>query len=207
VSYWRRLHWHHPDLHARLRRTVAPTVMPLELTDVVAHLRLDPGAEQGAEAPLLTGMLTAAVAHLQRHCSYAIMTQSWVLTLHGFPANYTGLDLPLPPFAALTSINVHGEPQDLGDFLVERDDRAPSTLYPVGDLWPYALRAPQAIEIEFSCGRDDPDAIDQDIKQALLMAIAAWYENRETLTQFTLTPLIELGWDALLVPYRQLGFA
>jgi uncharacterized phiE125 gp8 family phage protein len=207
VRYRRRLHWHHPDLHARLRRTVSPTAMPLELTDVVAHLRLDPGAETGPEQALLTGMLTAAVGHLQRHCSYAIMTQSWLLTLHGWPDNYTGLDLPYPPFAALTSINVHGDAQDIAEFLVERDDRSPSTLYPVGDLWPYALRGPQAIEIEYSCGRDDPDEIDQDIKQALLMAIAAWYENRETLTQFTLTPLIELGWDSLLGPYRQLGFA
>jgi uncharacterized phiE125 gp8 family phage protein len=207
VSYWRRLSWHHPDLHARLRRTVAPTVMPLELTDVVAHLRLDPGAETGPEQALLTGMLHAAVGHLQRHCSYAIMTQSWLLTLHGWPANYTGLDLPYPPFAALTSITVHGDAQDVADFIVEQDERSPSTLYPVGDLWPYAQRAPQAIEIEFSCGRNDPDEIDQDIKQALLMACATWYENRETMTQFTLTPMLELGWDSLLVPYRQLGFA
>lgn len=207
MSYWRRLSWHHPDLHARVRRIVGPTVLPLGLAEVVAHLRLDPGAELGAEAPLLTGMLGAAVGHMQRYCSYAIMTQTWVLSLHGWPANYTGLDLPYPPFADLASISMHGDALDPADFLVERDDRAPATLYPIGDLWPYAQRAPQAIEIEFTCGRDDPGDIDADIKQALLMAIAAWYENREELTQFALTPMIELGWEPLLTHYRQAGFA
>jgi hypothetical protein len=233
MSYHRRLHWQHPNLHARLRRTVGPTAMPLELTDVVAHLRLDPGAEQGAEAPLLTRMLSAAIGLLQRHCSYAIMTQTWLLTLHDWPGNYTGLELPYPPFAELVSVNLGGGPAPITGFIIEPDDRFPAVMYPAGGFWPrnsssawdrnlggsawdggattYDVAThspgPLALGITFRCGRDDPADVDEDIKQALLMAVASWYENRESLNQFTLTPMVELGWDALLSSYRLHGFA
>jgi hypothetical protein len=82
VSYARRhWSWHHPELHARLVRLKAPDKSPLELSAIVLHLRLDPGAETGPEAPLLTSMLASAVAHLERYCSCAIMAQEWRLTL------------------------------------------------------------------------------------------------------------------------------
>ena len=42
------------------------------------------------------------------------------------------------------------------------------------------------------------------IKQALLMAIATAYENRELLSPYTLTPIVELV-DNLIMPYREIG--
>ena len=45
------------------------------------------------------------------------------------------------------------------------------------------------------------------IKQALLMAIATAYENRESLSPYTLTPIVELGWENLIMPYREIGLA
>jgi hypothetical protein len=233
-SPWgRRWSWNRPDLHPRLRRTMGPTRLPLELSEIVAHLRLDPGAETGPEQALLTGMLTAAVGLLQRHCTYAIMTQDWLLTLHAWPPGYTGLELPYPPFAELVSVTLSGGPVPVNQFIVEPDDRFPAVMYPVGGHWPTNMSStwdsnqggsswdggaadwdvanltpgPLAVGITFRCGREDPADIDPDIKQALLLAIATWYENRESSTQFTLTPMVQTGWDALLVAYRQLGFA
>ena len=207
TGWHRRVFWHHPDLHARLRRTQAPTDFPLALQEIVAHLRLDPTSDQGPEAALLTGMRDAAVGALERYCSNAIMPQGWTLTLHAFPPSYSGLELPIPPFATLTSITVNGDDLDLADFVVEPDDRLPATLYAVTNVWPSAQRGPLAIAIVFQCGYANTDKVPPDIKQALLMAIATWYENRESLQQFTLTPMIEIGWQALLAPYRQVGFA
>jgi uncharacterized phiE125 gp8 family phage protein len=201
------LYWHHPDLRARLRRTEAPTTKPLDLAAVVAHLRLDPGAEDGPEAALLDGMLAAATAHVEGYCSLAVMLQTWTLTLHDWPGNSVGLQLPYPPFASLESINANGTDQDIAGYTVDLDDRFPSTLYPEGGMWTQVTRGPGAISIVFKAGRNDPANVAPDIKQAILMAIATWYENRESLTQFALTPMIEIGWAQLLARYREEGFA
>ena len=209
MSYYQRRHWswHHPELRARLVRLKLPTVAPLDLANIVLHLRLDPGAENGPEAPLLESMLASAIGHLERYCSAAIMAQEWRLTLHEFPPHYQGLELPLPPFDELLAIGTAAGPIDVADFIVEPDDRFPAVLYPVSQFWPQVERGPLAISIDYRCGRDTADEVPGDIKQALLLAIAAWYENREELSQFTLTPMIELGWQPLLGPYRQEGFA
>jgi uncharacterized phiE125 gp8 family phage protein len=203
----RRWSWHHPDLHARLVRLKLPDKTPLELPEIVLHLRLDPGADSGPEAPLLTSMLASAIGHLERYCSVAIMEQDWRITLHEWPPAYQGLELPNPPFAELLQIRTSDGPADLADFVIEPDDRFPAVLYAASQFWPQVTRGPLAISIDFRCGRETADEVPADIKQALLLAIAAWYENREALTQFTLTPMIELGWQALLGPYRQEGFA
>lgn len=208
MSYARRhWSWHHPELHARLVRLKPPDRSPLELPAIVLHLRLDPGAETGPEAPLLTSMLASAVAHLERYCSCAIMAQEWRLTLHEWPPNYQGLELPLPPFGELLAIGTATGPVPVTDFVVEPDDRFPAVLYPASQLWPHVPRGPLAVSIDYRCGRDPADEVPADIKQALLLAIAAWYENREGLTQFVLTPMVELGWESLLGAYRPAGFA
>lgn len=206
---WRSWRWTHPDLHTRLQRITAPTAEAVTLAEVVAHLRLDPGADTGPEAALLTGMRDAAVGHLERYCSYSVMEQEWQMTARSFPPYGVGLTLPYPPTVDLRSIEVAGDALDLADFTLERDDRLPATLFPVGGVWPHLAWSPGpgAIAIRWTAGRDDPAELPQEIKQAILLAVASWYENRESLTQFALTPMLELGWDSLLSPYRETGFA
>jgi uncharacterized phiE125 gp8 family phage protein len=206
-SYRRFIVWHHPDLHARLTRLKLPDTSPLELSAIVLHLRLDPGAENGPEAPLLESMLAAAIGHLEHYCSVAIMHQDWRMTLHEWPPSNQGLELPHPPFAELLAVRTADGPIDIAEFIIEPDDRAPAVLYPVAWGWPQVTRGPMAIGIDFRCGRETAAEVPADIKQALLLAIAFWYEQRESSVQFQLYPMIELGWQQLLGPYRQEGFA
>ena len=194
--------WHHPDLRTRVRRIKAPTEHALELQEVVLHLRL---SEAGDEAPLLTRMRNAAEHEWELFCSAALMHQEWVMSLNGWPPMHHDLEIPYPPFDELLTIRDGGNPQDVDDFAIQGSDRFPALLSPLSGIWPSPSTGMN--EIFWSCGYKRADEVPPTITQALLMAIATWYENRESLQQFNLTPVIELGWQNLTSHYRQAGFA
>jgi uncharacterized phiE125 gp8 family phage protein len=205
VIYLHRYRWHHRDLGVRLRRTKPPTEQPMDLATVVAHLRLEPGAETGPEQATLERMLAAATGHFERYCACAVMRQEWTMTMRAFPPYRASLVLPYPPLVDVASIDVDGDAQDIADYALELDDRMPGAVHPTSGQWPLMTDL-SAAEVVFECGRDQAD-VPEDMRQAILMAIASWYENRESLTQFVLTPMIELGWESLCGHYREAGFA
>jgi uncharacterized phiE125 gp8 family phage protein len=187
-----------------------PTVPPLSLEEVVLHLRLDPNAKDGPEKPLLEHMIAAATRTLENYASIAVMEQDWRLTLRHWPIAWTeALEIPLPPFKELLRIRVNDAVQDLSEFQVIFDEVMPSRMVPVSGLWRQVAipRRHDAIIIEYRCGVETPDEVSPSLRQALLMAIGTWYENRESVQQFSLTPMIQIGWRDLLEPYREPGFA
>ena len=190
-------------IYRRIRLN-APTMLPLTADDVALHLRLDPAAATGAEAPLLERMIRAATVAAENYASIAVMAQDWQLQVSYWPAG--GLEIPTPPFVDLLRVGVGGTDHDLGDYRIASDSRFRATVHPVSGAWP-ALSPSAPAEIEYRAGAATPDDVDPPIQQAILMAIATWYENRESLQQFTLTPMIELGWEPLLDHYREPGFA
>jgi uncharacterized phiE125 gp8 family phage protein len=195
-------------LHRRRCRQL-PTEQPITLQEAILHLRLDPDAENGPEAPFIEGMIAAATRMLEQYASVAVMKQRWQMSLNHFPAPTLALEIPLPPFLDLVSIDVNGHQEDIADYMVELDDRLPSRLYPLSHFWRVLPipRTPGAIKIEWECGHERPEDVPPTVKQAIFMAMATWYENRESLQQFTLNPMIEVGWDAILGHYREPGFA
>jgi len=192
----------------RLVRPRRPTAQPITPSEAVLHLRLDVGAENGPEKLLIERLIATATATLEEHATIAVMSQEWRMTLRRLPIINDALEIPLPPFAALLKFTVHGEDQDLSRFEIEHDERLPARIYPVSGTWPMLWsRRPQAVTVEFRCGWPAAADVPETLRHALLLAIGTWYENRESLQQFTLTPLIEIGWRDLIEPHREAGFA
>jgi uncharacterized phiE125 gp8 family phage protein len=201
----------HAQPRRRMRCTTQPADLPISVAEAVLHLRLDPDAGQGPEAPLIEGLIAAATRAVEEYAGIAVMAQEWEMTLRRFPFYGQTLEIPLPPFDTLLSMTVGGDPVDIADYAVELDDRFPAKLFPggVGFMWPLVFNPtkPDNIVIGWRCGRGNADAVPRTIKQAILMAVGTWYENRESLQQFTLTPMLEIGWQPLLGYYREPGFA
>jgi uncharacterized phiE125 gp8 family phage protein len=194
----------------RTRRVciMRPTDQPVTLDEAVLHLRLDPTAATGPELPLITRLIAAATTALEEYASVAVMQQDWRMTLRHWPLYGQGLPLPLPPFAELLRIRVNQVEQPIADYYVEADDRLAANLYPVSHYWPaIATFDRDAVIIEWRAGVERPEDVSETIKQAILMAVGTWYENRESLQQFVLTPMIEIGWKSLIDAYREPGFA
>src|SRR5271170_765448 len=189
----------------RLTRRGALPGLAVSLDEAVLHLRLPPGSETGPEAPLIERLIRAATATLENHADLSVLEQDWTMRLAALPNAGASIVLPRPPLIAVDSLSVAGDALDPDDYRVELDDRMAGTLWPSG-YWPTHMIEVNAISIDFSAGWPLAD-IPAPIAQAILLAVATWYENRESLSQWTLYPMIEIGWEPLLAPYRSQGFA
>lgn len=158
-----------------LFRTVEPAAEPLTLPDTKAHLRL----AQASDDALLHGLIRAAREEVERDTGLALIAQSWRLAVDWIPAD---LWLPLRryPLRAVTSVTVYGSEgeasvMDPGDYETDLASR-PGRLQFLRR--PERLRCMNGIEIDFTAGYDSADDVPQNLKQAMLMLVAHWYEFR-----------------------------
>jgi uncharacterized phiE125 gp8 family phage protein len=195
---------------SRLVCTRRPDRQPITREQAILHLRLDPDtATTGPEVVLIDMLIATATQALEDYAGVALMSQEWRLTMRHLPPVWgDALDIPLPPLDELLKVTINEVDQDLDEFEIERDDKRPARLYPTRRYWPaVSPRKQAAVIIEFRCGVTNPTDVSPALRQALLMAIAFWYEQRESTAAFSLTPVLELGWQSLISPYRAVGIA
>ncbi len=178
----------------------APTVEPLSLAEIKAHLRL----EEDADDALLGTMLAAARAAVERYLRRALLAQQWQLVLDGWPAG--PVRLPRPPLMQVDAVRVldaagTATPVPAGDYAVETRAE-PGFLYPSGAATlPAPGRTRGGIEIDFTAGYgSDWNDVPAPIRQALLVMIADLYETRGAAP-----PAIVGAVRSLLDPYRMMG--
>ena len=159
-----------------LFRTVEPTVEPVTLSEVKAHLRIDGTTEDD----LLGGLIRAARQDVERSTGIALIEQNWRLVLDRWPSSGT-VPLRIHPVRAVLSITLYGSegeasllaPESYQADLVSRPARVHT------EVAPPSLRAMNGVEIDFSAGfgesgTDVPDLL----KRAILLLVAHWYEFR-----------------------------
>jgi len=185
-----------------------PAVEPVSLAEAKAHLRITGTSED----LLVASLTTAARVHLELALSCAFVTQSWSWFLDDWPRRQR-LELPLGPVQSIAAIRV----LTVGDVVTTVSPesylltgRAHPPRLALADRRYWANGAPQpayaanGIEIEFVAGfGDDPGDVPQSIRQALLLLIAHWYEQRAPIeigqSGAELPPLVA----ELTAPYRQ----
>ena len=172
------------------QRTTPPAIEPVTLAEAKAHLRVDASDED----TLIGGLVSAAVSHLdgQGVLGRAMITQSWATWVCNSPGIVT---LPVGPFQSLTSVEYYDSANALqsadvanyearlaGDFV---------TVQPkAGFAWPGAYSRPDAIKITYVAGYGATAAdVPQSIRQAILLLVGHWYENREAVTEGNLKEL------------------
>lgn len=190
-----------------LRRTGAPAASAVLLADAKAHLRVTGTAEDS----LLEAYIAAAVLHVEEVSGRALVDQEWTMTLDAFPAGNGPIVIPRPPLTAITSITYvdsDGATQTLsaGDYLVD-DASEPGAVTPAYDVsWPVTRTQRGAVTVVFTAGVEAPEdesapLIPEPIRQAILLLVGHFYENREAISAAALT-VVPMAVDALLAPYR-----
>jgi uncharacterized phiE125 gp8 family phage protein len=193
----------------------APAEEPLDVEEVRNHLRITDTAEDS----LLDGLLLAARQQAEMHTRRALITQTWQLLLDGWPCG-DRIELPKPPLQSVTSIGYvdrDGVARTLDPTVYDLElADAPPILYPFqlpgsvvlayGRSWPtVTLRSAAPITVEFTSGYGEADAVPTAIKQAMLLLVGLWYENREAAADFKyangLVP-VPFSVAALLDPFR-----
>jgi hypothetical protein len=147
-----------------------PGEEPVSRADAKAFCRIDGDSEDA----LVDALIAAARLHVESLTGRALVTQSWRLVLHGPTPRL--IALPIVPVAALLE--------------------APEGAVLQGDC--VLLAAPlDGVSIDYSAGYGEAADVPADLRQAVLLLVAYWYEHRDAVTT---TPA---GLERLLAGFRR----
>ena len=157
------------------------------------------------EDALITGLIAAATAHVEKQTGRAILAQTWRLTLEGFADSIT---LPQSPLRSVTSVkylNAAGTEQTLASsvYVVDATSTPGRIVLAADNDWPVTADSPNAVVVEYQAGYDAAPA---PIKHAILLLIGHWFANREAVNVGNITSELPLAVDALLKNFRAYGF-
>lgn len=198
------------DTLQALTLITAPPVEPVTLAEAKAHLRID----HSDEDEMVAALIVAARQHIDGKDGWlgrALVTQTWQLALTAFPAG--GIRVPLPPLIeveSITYLDTSGATQTLAQAAYQVTGTEPAMILPAyGTTWPTTRWQPEAVKVRFIAGyapgagspTDYRENVPQAIRQAMLLLITHWYENRGATTEHTAS-LLPFAVQALLTPYK-----
>ena len=212
------------DIVSRLALVIAPTVLPLHLNVVKAHLYVEP-TDNNQDATIMA-YLRAALGQIDGRdgtLGRALCTQTWDYTLDNFPRStrfnkYAAIELPLPPLQSVTSLKYFdsdGAEQtlDTSKYAVSGVGAwGPARVVPAfGEVWPSVRDIPDAVTVRFVAGytgtTNTQNAVPEPIRQALLLAVGHFYENRQEVQAGLTFAELPQGAKALLYPFQVHTFA
>lgn len=163
------------------------------------HLKLGSGfADDGSEDAVLEVCLRSAIAAIDVRIGKALMTRSfrWELTRWGEDGEQA---LPIAPVVAVSAVTLVDRVGvetvvDAASYALERDSQRPKI---VGNL--PSISDGGRVVLSFDAGFGDWGAVPADLRHAVLLQAAAFYENRAGEGRVNGMPF---GVSALIEAYR-----
>ena len=183
----------------------APTVPPVSLADLKAHLRVDHDDDDA----YIAGLAEVATTSVEDYCQRALVAQTWRWILGGWPND--GERVPRAPFGELVSISyvdADGATQSLEvDQFTVAGVEDPRIYRAAGVTLPSVRSGPAVVTITFTAGYepgsgDDTSIIPAPLRHAVAMTVAHFYENREATLINVRGEDLPRGVDHLLARYR-----
>jgi uncharacterized phiE125 gp8 family phage protein len=155
--------------------------------------------DQSSEDTLINTLIGAARWHAETYTRRGFINQTWELYLDGFPSScqaapsYTAgragiIRLEKATVSAVNSIiyvDTNGTPQTLptNDYQVDLKSSIHPRIAPAyGKSWPSTRAIMNAVTVNFTVGYGaSGTAVPEPIKQAMLLLIGGWYQNREAI--------------------------
>ena len=177
-----------------------PAEEPVSLGEAKVFLRVDDALEDA----LITTLIGAARLHVEGVTGQALLAQSWRVVLDIWPEDRT-VRLPVTPFISVTEITAYDEGGGAHPVPLAQFRSAPDRL-----LLPSAvggmplLRERQGIEIDYVAGYGtEPGDVPADLRQAMLVLVAYWYEHRDAVIVAGSGAVVPTGFDRLVTQHRQ----
>lgn len=158
-----------------------PAIEPVSLDEAKAHLRQD-----GADDAYITALIIQARETIESLARRALIEQTWRLSLDRWPAvDY--ITLPHPPLASVTSLVYLDQAGDdttwaSSNYIADTDSQPGRLVLAYNVNWPSTaqLYPVNPIQITYVAGYGNTAAdVPAMWKQAILMLMGHWYENRE----------------------------
>jgi uncharacterized phiE125 gp8 family phage protein len=173
-----------------VRLITPPADMPVTLTEVKAHCRVDASEDDD----LLETYIAVAVGHVEKVIGRSIMEQTWELLLDDFADTIL---LPKGPVQSITSVSYYDTNNVLqtvaaADYSLDNVSD-PQWLVKAEDYtWPQVAEGVNNVIIRFVAGFE---TVPPEIKGAIFFLVNGFYDSRGGAAPSSLV-------DALLVNYR-----
>ena len=187
-----------------LIRTSEPAVTPLTLADAKAHLRVDANDEDA----LILSLIETATQLIEKHYGLALITQGWTYFRDSWPESWL-IELPLSPLVSVTSILTWNAFEvssvfDPSYYFLDTASSRPRLILHGSAPWPHPGKRANGIEIALTAGfGDTPDDVPNQLRHAILLLVAHWYETREPVVLNGEPFLVPPGVAGLLSPFKR----
>lgn len=202
-----------------LELVTPPAAEPITLGEALEHLRVDTDDDSSVILRQMRACRELAESFTRRQ----FITATWDLSLDGFPSDSglrLGIDgqyarghiiVPRPPLQQVSSIkyiDADGVEQTwaAASYVVETAAGEPGRIFPAyGESWPTCRSQRRAVTVRFIAGYGDaPEDVPECIREAILMMLAARYQQRSAVTVPAAGPPVYTpgGWRALLGSVR-----
>jgi uncharacterized phiE125 gp8 family phage protein len=184
-----------------------PAVEPVTVVEAKAQARIDTDADDG----LIAGYILTAREAAETFTRRKLYTQTWDYTIDGtWPtAKVNGwyrprIILPLPPLQSVTHVKYY-DTSGVEQTLDPSQYRVDPTSYEgridaaYGVVWPSVRDQMATITVRMVVGFS---ALPEAVRQAILLTVAHYYANRESVVTGTISTEIPQSAQALLFPYR-----
>ncbi len=154
-----------------------PSMLPVTLDMAKAYLKVD-GTDEDA---LIEALLAAATSRIEFECALALISQQWSLYRDRWPGCGI-LEIPLHPVQAVEEIRIL-TPAGLiavDPALYQTDlSGRPARIRALPEF-PEETDGLNVVEVRVRAGfGDTPEDVPADLRQAILLVVAHWFENRE----------------------------
>ena len=179
----------------------APAAEPVSLVEAKAHLRVDISDDDA----YITSLIIVARRSCERIANQKFVQQTWNLIMDGFPGSQE-LELPktLSPLLSVSHIKYYDDEDadttfNASNYVVDIYSIPARIVLKSGSSWPAdVLRIVNGVEVQVVVGYgDDPD-VPMEYKQAMLLAVGHYYENREDVVIGTIVTKLPRGIKDLL---------
>jgi uncharacterized phiE125 gp8 family phage protein len=183
-----------------IKLQTTPTAEPVTLEEAKNHLRVDITADD----TLIESLILVARNTCEGITNHRFITQTWDIVMDAFPGGDIILPKSLSPLVSVTHIKYTDEDSNQstfssGNYAVDIYSDPGRIKLTKDANWPSdQLYVINGVEIQVVVGYGTEDAVPQEYKQALLLLLGHWYENREQVTVGEVAREIPMGVEALL---------
>ncbi len=195
-------------MRTRTQRIAAPATTPITHADISISSRT--GTLTADDQTYVTSLIVSAVNRFERETGRALITQTWQMSLEpeARPSRAAFVRMQISPFAwsgiggsvelrpnpvqSVTEILAYDTenndtPVDTDVYRLDNLSTPARVLLNTGQSWPTGLRAANSMVVEYVTGYGDAAAVPDDIKTALRIMVANWWEHRESLIVGTIS--------------------
>lgn len=148
---------------------------PLTTAEAKAHLRVTDTSEDA----LIASYIVAAREWVEQYTGHVLVEGEIVDSYSAWGTHLTLRNQPINDYdpIEITYTDINGDPVNYADGVV-RDQRYPWTIWPpTGQTFP-TLGDQGSIIVTYTAGYADAASVPQALKQAMLLLIGQWHDNR-----------------------------